>query len=120
MTIALPTAADVRAIIETSLTDGQIEALIADAALAAEKCLLKYDEARQKAIVKWLTAHLIASTGGNGVLTSQKLGDASETYARATLGDGLKGTTYGQQALLLDTCGCLARLGRARASVEAI
>lgn len=116
------TPADIRTIIETSLSDIQINALIAQARIIGGDCLAKYDDERADAIVTWMTAHLIASTSltGSGVVTSDKLGDAQRSYARATLGDGLKGTTYGQQAMLLDTCGCLARLGRARASVEVI
>jgi hypothetical protein len=119
MAIALPTADDVRAIIETDKTDPQIEAIIADAALIAKACIADLDADVQKAIVKWLTAHLIASSAsgieGGAQITSMKLGDASESYARASMGAGLAGTSYGQQALALDPNGCLAQIGMRRA-----
>lgn len=118
MSIAKPTVASVRAIIDTKLTDEQLESVIDDAVLFAEGCpmVATYDEARQRAIIKWLTAHMIASTNatGGGALTSKSLGDASESYARPTLGVGLSGTTYGQQAIALDPSGCLANLGKTR------
>ncbi|MCE8471503.1 DUF4054 domain-containing protein, partial [Rhodovulum sulfidophilum] len=103
-----------------------VASIIEDAALMAGVCIAPYEPARQAAIVKWLAAHLIASTNGAagtgaGSLTSMSLGDASETYAKAALtGEGLRATHFGQQALLLDTLGGLARLGRPRASAEVI
>lgn len=118
----LPSAAAVIALTGTSLTEAVVESIIADAALIAETCIANYGEARQTAIIKWLAAHLVASTatGGESTLTSEKLGDASRTYARATTGEGLKGTMYGQQALSLDTNGCLFRKGNGRATVSVI
>lgn len=118
MAISKPTAAVVIALTGTAFDAATVSAIIDDAALIAENCIKNYDATRQEAILKWLAAHLIASTGGEGVATSDRLGDASTSWARAPLGDALKGTTYGQQALLLDTNGCLAKLGRARATVE--
>lgn len=115
MAVEKPSAADVKAIISTALTDEQIGALIDDAALLAEDCIASLSSERQKAILKWLTAHLIASTDFNGMKTSSKLGDAQDSFARATLGDALKGTTYGQQALALDPCGCLVNIGKVKA-----
>lgn len=112
-------AADVIAITGTELAEAVVTALIADAELVAGDCISSYSAERQDAIVKWLAAHLVASTDAGGVsVTSEKLGDASLTFARATLGEGLKGTFYGQQALALDTNGCLTGKGRGQASVE--
>lgn len=120
--MSLPSASDVIALTGSSLAEAVVTALIADAALIAEDCVGGYTPERQTAIIKWLAAHLVASTsaGGESVLTSDKLGDASQTYARATTGDSLSGTMYGQQALALDANGCLARKGRARASIETL
>jgi uncharacterized protein DUF4054 len=117
MPLTQPNAAAVRAIIETSLTDDQVSSVIADAALLAEGCpaVAGYDPDRQSAIIKWLAAHLIASTARSGVLTQKSLGDASESYARPATGLNLAGTSYGQQAIALDPSGCLARLGQQRA-----
>lgn len=117
--ISKPTPAEVRIIIETKLADPALQSVIDDAALFVEGCpkVTTYDDARQKAIVKWVTAHMLASTNasGSGALTAKSLGDASESYARPTLGVGLSGTTYGQQAIALDPSGCLANLGKPKA-----
>jgi hypothetical protein len=116
-----PTAAAVRDIITTTLTDPQIEAIIADAALLVEDCASGWSDARYTSIVKWVAAHMIASRGGSeGMLTQRTLGDASETYAKATAGEMLKGSSYGQQALMLDTNGCLINLGKRRASFKVL
>lgn len=117
----LPTASDVIALTETGLSAAVVTTLIDDAALVAGDCITGYADDRQTAIIKWLAAHMVASTdAGGGTLTSDKLGDASQSYARATMGDGLRGTIYGQQALALDTNGCLTTRGKGRASVEII
>ena len=121
----MPTLPTVKSVIEITGTDiggAVVSAIIDDAASLVSDCIVTYDAARQASIIKWVAAHLISSTaaGGEKVLTSWKLGDAAETYGRASLGDGLRGTVYGQQALLLDTNGCLTGLGKGRASVQVI
>lgn len=118
--MALPTAAQVKAIVETALDDSVVDSIIADAALLAEHCLQGLSNDRQTAIVKWLAAHLIASTDSSATLASSKLGDASESYVRATTGERLMGTTYGQQAIALDPNGCLVKLGKAKATFEVV
>jgi len=126
MPLALPTLADVRAIIATSLTDGQLQAVIDDAALIAEGCaaVAGYPATRQAAIVKYITAHLLAgsagSATGSGAITQKALGDASESYAAGQLGMDLKSSQWGSKALLLDPSGCLATLGRQRAYFEVL
>lgn len=114
------TVEDVRAITESTLPDAVITALIGDAGLIGGPCIDQYDTARRDAIVKWLAAHLVASTSTDGSLTSESLGDASRSYARGQLGDRLRGTTYGQQALALDLKGCLTRRGGAPATFEVV
>jgi hypothetical protein len=122
----LPTASDVIALTATDFHEAVVTAIIADAALVAEGCISGYSEERQTAIIKWLACHLIASTNGasgagSGTVTSEKLGDAATSYGKSALsGEGLKATHFGQQALLLDTTGCLARKGRPPASVQVI
>jgi hypothetical protein len=122
MALAKPELSAVRAIIGTDLSDPQVQSVIDDAALLAEGCpkVAGYDAGRQAAIVKWLSAHMIASTAKTGVLTQKSLGDASESYGRAQVGLNLSGTTYGQQALALDPSGCLARLGQRSAFVQVL
>lgn len=120
MALQKPSAADVIALTQTDLPEPVVSAIIDDAALMAENCLSTKSAAVQEAALKWLAAHLIASTSDEGsqTISSTKLGDASDSYARATTGDGVSGTTYGQQAIALAPC--LAYLGRARAKVTVV
>lgn len=122
MAIATPTAEDVRLVISTGLTDAQIEAIVNDASLLAKRCIQSLDSDVQTAILRWLAAHLIASikAKGGGVLASDSLGDASQSYFTGNFGKQLASTSYGQNALLLDPNGCLARIGKARASIEKV
>lgn len=123
MALTLPTREEVRAVYPTALTDGQLDAMIADAALIAEGCVAvaTYTTARQASIVKWVAAHLLASLGGAlGSITQKALGDGSETYARGQFGANLAGTLQGQQAIALDPSGCLARLGQRKAFVKVL
>src|SRR5690554_2459596 len=106
--VTKPSADMVIQLTGTGLPEDVVAGIIDDAALLVERCISKLDGPRQTAIIKWVAAHLIAS-GPDLMLKSERLGNASDTYATATLGDGLKGTTYGQQALALDPNGCLAR-----------
>lgn len=114
------TVDDVRGITGSTLTDAVITSLISDAELVGGPCIDQYDAARKDAIIKWLAAHLVASTSTDGALSSESLGDASRSYARGQLGDRLRGTTYGQQALALDLNGCLARRGGSPATFEVV
>jgi hypothetical protein len=112
--LSLPTVEDVRAVIETEATDTQVQMAIDDAALVVEACVAALPAARQEAIIKYVAAHFLSlgSKTGSGALSSQSLGDASESYATSILGEGLAGTEFGKRALLLDPNGCLARLGK--------
>ncbi|MGE0366939.1 MAG: DUF4054 domain-containing protein [Phycisphaerales bacterium] len=115
--VTKPTAAEVRVIITTNLTDPQIENVIDDAALMAEVCLSAMSSDRQKAVLKWLAAHLLSmmlgKSGAGANVTSKSIGDASESYATPTLtGPGLMSSSYGQQAIALDPNGCLQNIGK--------
>lgn len=118
--IALPPASDVTDIVDTDKPDSVVNAIIRDAYYLTRECISHYEEEHQQRIIVWVAAHLIASTGSDGVRTSEKLGDASESFARATLTTNLMGTPYGHQAIMLDATGCLRRLGGASASIEPI
>ena len=101
----LPSANDVITLTGTELTAPVVEAIIADAALIAAQCLDGVDGDRQEAALKWLAAHLVSSAGeASGSLTSDKLGDAAQTYAKSVTGAGLMGSAYGQQAIALLPC----------------
>lgn len=118
----LPVPDEVRVIVETALTDSDLEQIIDDAALVAGPCVKKLSGDRQRAIVKYIAAHLIAQSGGGGeaMVTSRKLGDASVTFSRAQVGQNLMGTSYGQRAAMLDPTGCLARLGERSAYMKVL
>lgn len=122
--VATPTVDEVRATITTSLTDAQIQLFIDDAVLVASQCasFLGFDASRQQAIVRWLTAHLLSTVmnKGGGNLTAESLGDASKSYGTSALGKELRSTMYGNAALQLDPSGCLARLGKARATFQVV
>lgn len=126
MALTLPTADDVRVVISTTLTDDEIDALIAELALEGSPIYACLDAITngdlQAAILKWLVAHFISTTKnlGGGAVTADKLGDASRSFSTAQLGTELRSSTYGQNALLLDPNGCLARIGRAKARFEGL
>lgn len=114
----LPDAQDVIELVGDSFDTEFVESIISDAALIAARCLDGVPCGTQKAALKWLAAHLIASTQEGGVLTSSRLGDAQESYSRAVMGNGIMGTTYGQQAVAI--LPCLGRAGRAQARITVV
>lgn len=126
MSITLPTAAQVRALISTSKTDLEIDDVVAYAGEFASNCssVLAMSTTMQAQIVAYLTAHFLSiQAGTGGVIQSEALGDASRSYAIApqrTGGNALAATRYGQQAMLLDVSGCLEGLGKRKARVKVI
>lgn len=76
-------------------------------------------EAALKEIERWLAAHFIAVSDPQK--KSQSIDGASETYVLPPVtADGLKSTVYGQQALLLDSSGALANIGKRQFVFDAI
>lgn len=120
MAITKPDVTDVRAIIATDYDDATITALIDDAALIGESCLSSLSSDRQKSAIKWLTAHMLASTNDTSgkQLESESLGDASKSFQKSTMGEGLKGTAYGQQAIAIAPC--LLRASQNTASIQVV
>lgn len=102
-----PTPEQVQALLTVQFTDAEITSFLDDAILLLGEGV--YDGARETAILKYLTAHLITITpkGSEGVLSAKKIEDLSYSYARGSLGEGLRSTTFGQQALALDVKGML-------------
>lgn len=106
------TDADVKVIISTSKDTAPF---IATAALIVTEKLTGQGLSSQllDKITLYLAAHLVAisASGGSGAVTRSKLGDADESYATAqssaALG-GLRVTSYGQTAIMLDPTGILA------------
>lgn len=124
-----PTPSEVRTIILGGLEgvdDSVISAFITTATLVASGCtkIAEGSAELQKEIIKWLTAHYL-SLGHlvrSGPIIQRSLGDASESYSAPSSvgGAGFMATMYGQQAILLDTSGCLAALGKRKASFKVL
>jgi hypothetical protein len=121
--MARTTVDDVKEILDTgSLTDAQITAFIGAATIlvddvSGDSCM---DATRLAEIERWLAAHLVSMRALQPV--REKIGDASVTYGTsdAALGQGLKSTLYGQQALALDCSGILGRSSAPKMSVKTI
>jgi len=116
--MARVTADEVGAIIDI-IDDGDdgtdIEPFISTASsLVDEVCVpAGYDDNRLNLIELWLAAHFYAVKDPR--FQSQGIGGASGSYQGQT-GMQLESTTYGQQAMILDTKGGLALLNHATQS----
>ena len=107
--------ADVKPIIDTDLSDSDIQQFIDDAYDIITSIFSKDKPVLQR----WLAAHLIATTRTRQI-DEGEAGPASVKYAGKT-GMGLNSTTYGQQAMALDYTGKLrAKLGKREMSVKAV
>lgn len=118
--MARVTAVDVRVILDTELTDAQIDAYAASSSALVEASGLSTEESLLKEIERWLTAHLIAISR-DPQLTEGKAGPASAKFLIEG-GLGLNGSTFGQHVRILDPSGKLDELssGKTRALIEAI
>lgn len=116
--MAAPTASEIIELTGTGLSEALVTALIAQAQLLAAPCIAGVSEELADAAVFWLAAHLVSTSSRSGAMTSYKLGDASESYSVAKVGDGIYGTPYGQTAVGL--LPCLASIGKRRACIEVI
>jgi len=74
-----------------------------------------------KVIEAWVAAHFVACSTERQA-GKEKIGDTMVEYVGAANRDtsGLNLTSYGQQAVLLDTTGTLSALGRRKARVDTI
>lgn len=115
--MARVTDEDVKDIITTDLdTSPHIQAAnlmvtdrLGDSTLSAETL---------KEIERWLAAHFVSVTDPQ--LKAEKVGDATNTYDVGKLGENLKSTRYGLQAVLLDSTGVLNSIGRKTAIFETL
>jgi hypothetical protein len=113
------TEADVKAIIDTALTEDELNPFLTAANVLVSAVVGNegYTEQHLREIERWLAAHLIAIRDPR--LMSQKIGDADAVYAGfAQFGKGLEFTSYGQQVLLLDTHARFAALQNAKRPIE--
>lgn len=114
--MALISDAEVKTIIDTTIdTSAFIET--ADVMVSENLASAGYTDARLKQIELWLTAHLVCQWDKR--VTSEKIGDTSNTYEGKT-SMGLDNSSYGQQVKLLDIKGILANLDKPKATVETI
>ena len=110
----------VRAIIETDLTNDQINPYLA----AAEVMLLNafrdkvIDTVTREELKVWLTAHYIAVTRQR-VSTKEAAGGASIEYA-GVYGAALESTPWGQTAMALDTTGSLKAASGKKGNIQLI
>lgn len=111
------TEAEVKEIIDTTLTDEQIRPFIATAnAMVDDLCGdLGYGDATIHNIELWLAAHFVAIRDPR--VTQEKIGDAGAAYQGKTA-MGLEATTYGQQVMVLDYKGAIAAAARAKKPAE--
>ncbi len=114
------TSAEVKVIVETSISDVttpfiDMATLIVDEDLADTGM----SAARLTKIELYLAAHFVLMTEERGGLTKTKTGESEDTF-RSFMGLALKGTRYGQTALLLDSSGVLTTMGQYRATIEAL
>lgn len=112
------TVEEVEAILQPGTNNPSIAAFIATANLLVEEDLVGkgLSEARLKEIEKYLSAHFATVTSGE--FKWRKVGDATDEFVKATMIAGLKGTTFGQQAVSLDTSGTLLSTDKIESSFE--
>ena len=106
---------DVREVISLP-ADAVITAFITAANLMVNKIPAKFpgvlDDATLFEVERWTAAHLASVRYSR--LTSQSVGDGQEAYRKGLENSiGLQSTTWGQQAIMLDTTGTLAELAMA-------
>ena len=105
------TAADVKAVMVTSVEDSLVDGFISDAA----EFLATFPEPITSGLVhKYFTCHLVALRDPR--VTQRSTDGASAAFELATAAgkSGLKSTTYGQQAIAMDMTGQLAKYAQGR------
>lgn len=123
--MARTNAADVKVLLGDcgdNIDDAIVTAIIADASMVVNsvlaECTILSDE-ELTGIEKWLTAHMIASSGLCRQTTEETLGEASVKYA-GEWGKKMESTSFGQMVLTLDRCGAFANTGKRAATMRAI
>lgn len=112
---ARATVDEVKDIISTTLTDGQINAFINTSHQVVSQRLngKGISEDTLKEIEVWLSAHYVCMRDPRK--KQVKVDDVAVTYQGET-GTGFQSTSYGQQAIALDPTGTLASASLKRAT----
>ena|SRR5688572_5249445 len=104
---------DVQDIVTTSLTSGQITALIETAAVWVDEHLVDVTDLSEAALTqieKYIAAHLVVGSGesGSGQRVEARRADISEKYAEDKGRDTTGATSYIRTAAALDPTGRVA------------
>lgn len=127
--MAVITPEEVREVIKTELSDGNIEGLLstADALIGSYLAPKGVSQALQSEIIKYTAAHLVALKDRTTNSLEERIGDASITYGDVSSASGgkftatdLRATRWGQMAISLDPSGVLSRLGMAPPAMYAL
>ena len=127
--MAVITPEEVREVIKTELSDGNIEGLLstADALVSSYLAPKGVSQALQSEITKYIGAHLVALKDRTTNSLEERIGDASITYGEVSSTSGgrftatdLRSTRWGQMAMSLDPSGVLSRLGMAPPAMYAL
>jgi len=118
--MARVTAAEVKEILDTTLTDARVDAFIIAASAAVDEMLgnSNLGATLLKEIERWLAAHYIVATIERQA-THEKAGPVEQRFADV-FGQYLLSTTYGQTAAQLDTTGTLSNAGKKVPNLKAI
>jgi len=116
------TAAEVKQIIDTSISDAIVNGYIVSASLFVTNHLgsTDLDAATLEDIERWVTAHLISMTRERQA-SEEKAGSAEQVFTQQ-FALGLRNTLYGQIAIDLDTTSTLNELadGKKDISLQAL
>lgn len=109
--MARVTESEVKEVIPTDLT---ITSFIDNANLFVTNTLsgVGLSSATLTMIELYVAAHLVAITINKGNVKNERIGESQKTYSTPFILNGLKGTKFGQTALMLDTSGVLGTSGK--------
>lgn len=115
--MARTTAAEVKQIIETSLSDAIVNGYITSANIFVTNHLgtSTLDASTLEDIERWVTAHMISMTRERQA-KKEKAGSAEVEYGQEFRA-GLRNTLYGQTAIALDTTGTLDAIDEGRRDI---
>lgn len=110
----------VKAIIDTTLEDHEIDAFIAQSNSIVTRVTSNENLSTTllKDLETWLTAHLMAISKERQPL-EERVGDIWLVYQESPSGF-LQSTTYGQMVLFLDTSGAFQKTAMKKATIRAI